>query len=79
MHTQMVTVIAGSGVLADAASTALMAAGPAQWQDIARAMGIREALRIDATGKIEVSTALYARLRWSTQAIAGHSIQQITL
>ena len=79
MHTQMVTVIAGSGVLADAASTALMAAGPAQWQGIARTMGIREALRIDATGKIEVSTALYARLRWSPQAIAGHSIQQVSL
>jgi FAD:protein FMN transferase len=64
MHTEAVTVIAQSATLADAASTALMAADPEQWQSIARQMGIREALRVDASGAIEVSTALYARLRW---------------
>lgn len=63
-HTQAVTVISTDATLADAASTALMAAGPKQWQRIARQLGVREVLRVDATGAIEVSAALYARLQW---------------
>ncbi len=64
-HTQAVTVIAHSGAWADAASTALMAAGPDHWQAVARNMGIREALRMDASGEVQVTAAMYARLRWS--------------
>ncbi|MGD9843480.1 MAG: FAD:protein FMN transferase [Steroidobacteraceae bacterium] len=75
-HTQAVTVIASSATLADAASTALMAGGPEHWREIAARMNIREVLRIDATGKIEVTAALYARLQWNPKAIAAHSIQQ---
>lgn len=63
-HTQAVTVLSTDPTLADAASTALMAAGPDHWQVIARQLGIREVLRVDATGAIEVSAALYARLHW---------------
>lgn len=63
-HTQAVTVISSDATLADAASTALMAAGPQHWQRIARQLGVHEVLRVDATGAIEVTAALYARLHW---------------
>jgi FAD:protein FMN transferase len=63
-HTQAVTVVSSDPTLADAAATALMAAGSENWQRIARQLGIREALRVDATGAIEVTAALYARLQW---------------
>jgi thiamine biosynthesis lipoprotein len=77
-HTESVTVISNDATLADAASTALMAAGPDNWQRIARQLGVREVLRIDATGAIEVTAALYARLHW-LPAIQGHAIRQIKL
>lgn len=77
-HTQAVTVLADNAALADAGSTALMAAGPQHWQRIARQMGIREVLRVDATGKIEVTAALYARLKWHPQ-IKTTRIQKINL
>jgi FAD:protein FMN transferase len=75
-HTQAVTVISTDATLADAASTALMAAGPDNWQRIAQQLGVREVLRIDATGAIEVTPALYARLRWAPAAQA-RAIRQL--
>jgi thiamine biosynthesis lipoprotein len=63
-HTEAVTVISMDATLADAASTALMAAGPDNWQRIARQLGVRDVLRVDASGAIEVTAALYARLKW---------------
>jgi thiamine biosynthesis lipoprotein len=75
-HTQAVTVISTDATLADAASTALMAAGPHNWQRIARQLGVREVLRIDATGAIEVTPALYARLRWAP-ATQARAIRQL--
>jgi thiamine biosynthesis lipoprotein len=77
-HTQAVTVIGDDATLADAASTALMAAGPESWQRIARQLGVREVLRIDATGAIEVTAALYARLHW-LPATQGHAVRQVIL
>jgi FAD:protein FMN transferase len=78
-HTQAVTVISDDPTLADAASTALMAAGPNHWQRIARQLGIREILRVDATGVIEVTAALYARLQWNPIAARLHSINIVEL
>jgi thiamine biosynthesis lipoprotein len=48
--TRSVTVLASEAALADAAATALFVAGPEQWPDIARRMGIRDVLLIDAAG-----------------------------
>lgn len=62
MHTQAVTVISDDPVLADAAATALFVAGPAAWQDDAAALGIEYALRVDASGAIELTDAMAARL-----------------
>jgi len=78
-HTQAVTVIAANGTVADAASTALMAAGPSNWGRIALQLGITQALRIDASGAIEVTAALYPRLQWSNAAMRNQRITEVTL
>jgi thiamine biosynthesis lipoprotein len=61
--TDAVTVIAGSGVDADAASTALFVAGPKRWRKVAAALGIALALRVDASGTVEVTQDLARRLQ----------------
>lgn len=76
-HTQAVTVLAHDATLADAASTALMAAGPDNWRRIARQLGITEALRIDSNGAIEVTAALYARLQWNETAASNRKVTQL--
>lgn len=78
-HTRAVTVIATSGVLADAASTALMAAGPERWPTVARALSIQEVLRIDSIGNIQVTASMHARLRLTPETLSHHSIQIVTL
>jgi thiamine biosynthesis lipoprotein len=62
-HTQAVTVIAVDGTLADAASTALFVAGPKEWRDTARALGVALALRVDASGEIEMTVAMRDRFQ----------------
>lgn len=63
-HTESVTVIARDATLADAASTALFVAGPDRWTQVARAFGVTQALRVDASGRIEVTRALQRRLQF---------------
>jgi thiamine biosynthesis lipoprotein len=60
--TEAVTVIAASGIDADAASTAIFVAGRGEWQKVAAALGITLALRVDASGEIEITEALARRL-----------------
>jgi thiamine biosynthesis lipoprotein len=62
-HTIAVTVIASDATLADAASTALFIAGPNQWRDVARSLGIDLVLRVDASGQVQVTAKLQARLQ----------------
>jgi FAD:protein FMN transferase len=71
-HTMAVTVIAADAALADAASTALFVAGPQRWRELARAMGIDQVLRVDASGAIEVTHALHSRL-----VITGNENRQV--
>jgi thiamine biosynthesis lipoprotein len=62
--TQVVTVLSsGDAVTAAAAATALFAAGPQQWGQIARQMGISAALLIDDTGHIHLSPAMERHLQ----------------
>jgi thiamine biosynthesis lipoprotein len=65
-HTQAVTVLipAGprAGTLSDAVSKPIFIAGPEQWQALAGKMGATQVLRVDAAGRIFVSTALKQRL-----------------
>ena len=63
-HTRAITVIAADGVTADAAATALFVAGPEQWSDVARAMGVDHVLRVDASGRIEATEKMHDRLEF---------------
>lgn len=76
-HTQMVTVIAPTATLADAASTALMAAGPDHWQHIAKQMGVSQVLRVDATGEIQITAAMYAHLHWDSSTLQSRHLDQV--
>jgi thiamine biosynthesis lipoprotein len=62
-HTQAVTVVAADGTLADAASTALFVAGPEKWRDMAQALGVALALRVDASGEIQMTAAMRDRFQ----------------
>lgn len=53
-----VTVLHQDAITADAAATALFVAGPAQWEQTARRMGIERAMLVDERGKIFISPAM---------------------
>lgn len=61
--TQSVTVIHESATTADAAATALFIAGPSQWVEIAKSMGIKDVLLIDAKGNIHLSSSMKKRIK----------------
>jgi len=67
-HTQAVTVLlpAGprAGTLSDAVSKPIFIAGPEHWRTLAEKMGVAQALRIDADGRVFVTTALHRRLEF---------------
>ena len=65
---QAVTVIHADPTLADAAATALYVAGVADWPRVAVAMGVREAMLIDAEGRIYLTPAMQQRLRFTPDA-----------
>ncbi len=62
-HTASVTVLAGSGELADAVSTALLVAGPDRWREVAERMGTRTVLRVDAAGWTDMTPGMEGRLQ----------------
>lgn len=59
-----VTVIARSGALADAASTALTVAGLQDWHRIAQQMGIKYVMLMDAEGTVHLNPAMAARVQF---------------
>jgi FAD:protein FMN transferase len=67
-HTQAVTVLAHDGTTADAAATALFVAGPERWRAMAQALGIAAVLRVDASGRIEMTDPMRERLQTSGDA-----------
>ena len=60
--TSSVTVIHQDAATADAAATALLIAGPAQWQKTAQAMGVNQVMLIDLEGNIYMSERMAKRL-----------------
>lgn len=70
-HTQAVTVLATDPVLADAAATALAIAGPDRWLETAARLGIAAALRVDASGEVQMTPAMETRI---TSRQARHDI-----
>ncbi|WP_395374150.1 FAD:protein FMN transferase [Marinicella sp. W31] len=57
------TVVAANGILADAAATALIVAGPKQWLTTATTMGIQQALVIDDQGVCHGTSDMLNRLQ----------------
>lgn len=75
--TQAVTVLVrgqSAGVRSDVASKPPFIAGAAHWRRMAERMGVQEAMRIDAEGRIEVTAALAARLRWTGASPPAHVV-----
>lgn len=61
------TIIARDGLSADVASTALLIAGPQQWRETARALGIEEAMLIDDKGVVHITKALMQRIHFEKE------------
>lgn len=53
-----VTVVTDNATLGDAASTALFVAGPRQWPQVARALGVDKVLVVEDSGQVWVTPAL---------------------
>ncbi len=60
--TSSVTIIHRDASTADAAATAVFIAGPKQWRETARAMGIAEVMLIDTAGTIYMTEAMSQRI-----------------
>ena len=71
---QSVTVLHDDAGLADAAATALFVAGSEHWITTAKKMGIRYAMLIDATGKIHITSAMRARIKFLKKPSTSHII-----
>lgn len=63
-HTLSVTVIHHSAAIADAAATALFVAGPADWVEMARSLGISHMMLIDADKTIHMTPKMMERIRF---------------
>jgi thiamine biosynthesis lipoprotein len=59
-----VTVLHRSAAVADAAATALMIAGVAEWRAVARRMGVTHALLVDDTGRVHMDAATARRVKF---------------
>ena len=64
-HTSAVTVVHRDAVLADAAATALVVAGAADFDRVCRLLGVEDALLITATGDLRLTDAMRKRVKWS--------------
>lgn len=63
------TVVHRDAGLADAAATALMAAGPDDWPRVAAALGVDAALVVLADGRAELTAAMAERVRFIDEAL----------
>lgn len=66
-----VTVIGAEGAATDAAVTALFVAGPERWLEVARDMGITQAMLIDADMKIHMTPEMARRVHFEIEPPAG--------
>jgi len=63
-HTSTVTVIHRDPVLADAAATALVVGGIAEFDALCADLGLSEALIIDSAGDLRLTSAMEKRVKW---------------
>lgn len=64
-HTASVTVVHRDSLLADAAATALMVGGMAEFEEICRQLGIVDALLIGPAGDLRLTPSMQKRVNWS--------------
>lgn len=64
------TVVHADGALADAAATALVVAGPDRWQETAEALGIDQAMVVNADGRVLLTAAMAQRITVQRPAAA---------
>ena len=72
--TQSITVIQEDAGLADAAATALFVAGSKTWKKIAKNMGLRYVMLIDARGDIHMTPAMQKRIKFLNKSPASRII-----
>ncbi|MES9904837.1 MAG: FAD:protein FMN transferase [Sedimenticola sp.] len=61
-HIASATVVARDGGLADAAATALSVAGPSQWLEVSRNMGLKQVMLVDEKGRIYLTPEMEQRV-----------------
>ena len=62
--TTSATAIHSQGTVADAAATALLVAGPKEWQDVSRKLGIHQAMLVASDGTVYLTPDMAGRLHW---------------
>lgn len=63
-HIASASVIHADGSTADAAATALVVAGPDGWQQVARDLGVTQAILVDGQGTVYMTPQMQARVRF---------------
>jgi thiamine biosynthesis lipoprotein len=63
-HIASATVVYGNGGVADAAATALTVAGPDQWVEVARSMGLHQVMLVDENGTVYMTPKMAARIHF---------------
>jgi thiamine biosynthesis lipoprotein len=63
-HTASVTVVHNDPILADAAATALVVAGMAEFDQTCAELGIQQAILIDSTGELRLTADMKRRVNW---------------
>lgn len=58
-----VTVVTSEGILADAAATALIVAGPDEWEGVARSLGLDQVLLVDSASRVYLTPAMRDRVK----------------
>jgi len=66
-NTRSVTVIHSDAATADAAATALFIAGPEQWHEIAKAMGIKYVMLVASNGDVHMNPAMSKRIQFTVK------------
>ena len=69
---QSVTVLHTDAGLADAAATAIFVAGSKRWRSIAKNMGIRHVMLIDANGDFHMTRAMQERIKFLNKSPTSH-------
>ncbi len=68
-----VTILHADAALADAAATALLVAGPAEWPAMARALGVEAVMVVLAGGDIELTPAMEPRVWFTDESLRARA------